>query len=96
MRGLPVSSNDDQTICLSGGFRVQKSDSAFLFSFLGELDVWVNRIQVGVKLFYELFMDAGVAIIDAVAKTGHSFDFENVSILNICPLWNRSLFLEAC
>ena len=28
-------------------------------------------------------------------KTGHSFDFESVSILHICPQWNRRLFLEA-
>ena len=27
-------------------------------------------------------------------KTGHSFDFENVSILHICPQWNQRLFLE--
>ena len=28
-------------------------------------------------------------------KPGHSFDFENVSILHICPQWNQRLFLEA-
>ena len=28
-------------------------------------------------------------------KIGHSFDFENVSILHICPQWNQRLFLEA-
>ena len=27
-------------------------------------------------------------------KTGHSFDFENVSILHICPQWIQQLFLE--
>ena len=28
-------------------------------------------------------------------KTGHSFDFKNVSILHVCPRWNQRLFLEA-
>ena len=28
-------------------------------------------------------------------KTGSSFDFENVSILHVCPQWNQRLFLEA-
>ena len=33
-------------------------------TLVGELDVWVNRIQVGIGLFQELLMDAGVAIVD--------------------------------
>ena len=28
-------------------------------------------------------------------KSGHSFDFENMSILHICPQWNQWLFLQA-
>ena len=28
-------------------------------------------------------------------KTGHSFDYENVSVLHIWPQWNQRLFLEA-
>ena len=32
-------------------------------NLVSELDVWVNRIQVGMKLFNEyLFIDAGMAI----------------------------------
>ena len=45
-------------------FFVQKRDSAFLLNLVGELDMWVNRIQVGMELFYELLMDEGVAIVD--------------------------------
>ena len=35
-----------------------------LLNLVGELDEWVNRIQVGMELYYELLMDVGVAIVD--------------------------------
>ena len=37
-----------------------------MLNLIGELDMWVNQIQVGMELFldYEMLMDAGVALVD--------------------------------